>query len=185
MKNVIGMFVALMLALSMLGVGVAHWSDSIQIEGTVNMGSLTVGWADENCGENLEPCSKPVASISCWLEDNEKDEHTGKTISKTLVFVVENAYPEYVCWVEASIKNAGTIPVDLKGVVPENMPPENVMNLWYENADNPGQMIDCPTQIDPCENIRLKGWIHIKENAPECHTYKFKLTLQFDQWGCD
>jgi hypothetical protein len=199
MEKAIGMFASLIFVLSMIGVGVAHWSDNIQIEGTVIMGTLTVGWVDNECGENDEPCGKDIASISCRLEDPEEDHKTLKTVYKTLVIEVDNAYPEYVCWVEASIKNAGTTPVDLVGVIVTPGPGlrwddpdiENVdtgfpvINLWYENADNPGQEISCPTQIDPCDNIRLKGWLHIKENAEECHTYTFTVTLYFVQWGCE
>lgn len=179
MKKAMGMFVSLMIALSMTGVAVAHWSDEIYVEGTVEMGSVTVGWDSVEAWEDDEPCDKDVGSIDAWLEDEETDVHTEKTIYKTLVIVISNVYP---CWwghVEAVIKNAGTIPVDLVDIIIDgDMPPEDEVNIWVW-CDWP----DYP-QLDPCNVAIIYADIHVKQDAPECTTYEFTVTLVFNQWGC-
>jgi len=112
MKNALGMFVVLMVALAMTGVAVAHWSDTVQIEGTVYMGDFIVGWRNivDNRGENDE-----IASLKCTLEDPETSVHhtPAVTVYHTLKVEIDNAYPEYWarCWV--NLKNAGTIPATI------------------------------------------------------------------------
>ena len=181
MKKAMGMLVSLMVALSMTGVAVAHWSDEIYVEGTVEMGSVTVGWYSVEAWEEDEPCGKDVGSIDAWLEDMETDPHTGKTIYKTLVIVISNVYPCWMGHVEAAINNAGTIPVDLVDVIITDgeLPPEDEVNIW----------IDCVwpdyPQLEPCNTAIIRADIHVKQDAPECTTYKFSVTLVFDQWACE
>ena len=180
MKKAMGMLVSLMVALSITGVAVAHWSDEIYVEGTVEMGSVTVGWDSVECWEDDEPCGKDVGSIDCWLEDEETDVHTEKTIYKTLVIVISNVYPCWMGHVEAVIKNAGTIPVDLVDIIIDGeLPPEDEVNIWVD-CDWP----DYP-QLDPCNTAIIRADIHVKQDAPECTTYECTVTLVFNQWGCE
>ena len=185
MKNAVGMFVSLMIVLSITGVAVAHWSDSIQIEGTVHMGSLTIGWDNLTCGEENEPCTKDVGSITAELLDAETDAHTGKTIYKTLVFTIDNAYPCYTAWIEVDIKNAGTIPADWENWELVMISPDN-MDMFCEAFEI--SCSPCPTlplQIDPCNSIHLRCELHVKQTARECTTYSGKLKLNFEQWSCE
>lgn len=183
MEKAIGMFASLIFVLSMLGVAVAHWNDNVQIKGTIQTGSLTVGWDNLTFGENDERCGKEVASISARLEDNEIDCKTGKMVYKTLKFKIDNAYPCYRAWIEVDIKNAGSIPADWENIEVVWMCPDNIA-AWCEAFEvTCSPCYSLPIQIDPCHSLHIRCEIHIKQEAPECHTFCGKLRLNFVQWS--
>ena len=109
------------ITLSVIGFVHAHWSDAIQIEGTVDMGSLTLvfdhreilGYVDN---EGTLPIPKDIgwAEIYYDLTSYVEDVHTGKYGYDTLVFVVHDAYPQYeVHFTTVRVHNIGTIPIHL------------------------------------------------------------------------
>ncbi len=178
MKKAMGMFVSLMVALSMTGVAVAHWSDEIYFEGTVKTGSVTVGWASVVAWENGEPGGKDVGSIDCWLDGPEIDPRTTETVYKTLVIEISNVYPGWMGHIDAVIKNAGTIPVDLIDIIIEGeLPLENEVNIdnWCDWTDYP--------RLDPDSSATIRADILVKDDAPEGTTYTFSITRVFNQGG--
>ncbi len=118
----------LVVILSIVGVAYSHWMDSITIEATVNMGSLTLAFDYEEppaCLEYYRNATgqlvegeyegKDVGKCEAWYEDLVTDDHTGKKGYKTLVINITNAYPQYIVHVIFKIHNIGTIPIDLAG----------------------------------------------------------------------
>jgi len=113
--------------LSIVGVAYSHWMDSITIEATVNMGSLTLAFDYKEppaCLEYYEvdgklfpgECEgKDVGKCEAWYEDLVTDDQTGKSGYKTLVINITNAYPQYIVHVVFVVHNIGTIPIDLAG----------------------------------------------------------------------
>ncbi|GAI38346.1 unnamed protein product, partial [marine sediment metagenome] len=165
-------------ALSMTGVAVAHWSDEIYFEGTVKTGSVTVGWASVAAWENGELGGKDVGSIDAWLKDEETDPRTAETVYHTLVIEISNVYPGWMGHIDAVIKNAGSIPVDLVDVtIDGGLPPENEVDIcfvydWLESL-----------RLDPDSSATIRADILVKEDAPEGTTYTFSITRVFNQWG--
>jgi len=117
----------LVVMLSIVGVAYSHWMDSITIEATVNMGSLTLAFDSYEPPACLEyhevdgelfpgECEgKDVGKCEAWYEDSVTDDHTGKSGYKTLVINITNAYPQYIVHVVFVVHNIGTIPIDLAG----------------------------------------------------------------------
>ncbi len=117
----------LVLALSLTGAGFAHWSDTVQIEGTAEMGSLTLAFdyfEPPLCQEYYrdpvtdvlvpgEWLGKEVGSVECWFDDYIEDVHTLKDGYKTLNIFVTTAYPQYIVHTTFLLHNIGTIPLDI------------------------------------------------------------------------
>jgi len=139
-QKVLSMFLATLLMASVMGVAYASWKDSVQIEGTVDMGSLTFGftrivasWDSEPYGDFPE---KEVAEGVCALSVEETDVHTTKTVYKVLTFTITNAYPQYWAINKFTLDNAGTIPLCIHSVtliLPTGF-------VGHESPDYPGAM---------------------------------------------
>ena len=122
----------LVLALGAMGVGYAHWQQTLYIEGTVNTGSYCVGFLNAS---TTDPCVSlcPVCdpgdigpnpesgtvdpgydkNVGCAeaMVSVEKDCCTeNKTAYEQLDIVICNAYPSYTANVTFSLKNCGTVP---------------------------------------------------------------------------
>jgi len=155
-KKIMAAFVILMFALSIAGFVYAHWSDTVQIDGTAEMGSLTFGFTRivaEWDSEDYEgyPPEKCVADGECTLSIEETDPHTLKTVYKLLTFTITGAYPQYWAINKFTLDNAGNIPLCIEKVTlylppgfsavevledsmweiyDDRTPPQLVYNIW-------------------------------------------------------
>jgi hypothetical protein len=92
----------LIIALASLGIAQGLWSETLNINGTVQTGTVNVelsmsGWTEDN-----EPANKDTATCTGALSDN----------NNTLTITISNAYPNYICYVKnMDVHNVGTIPV--------------------------------------------------------------------------
>jgi len=150
----------------------------------------------------IYPEPKPVGEVTCWLDVPETSVHLDppKTVYKKMHIEIKNAYPEYVAWCDYSLDNGGTIPLDVVNycvivntgdgltygwvdvdgdgrgdyIEAKNAAGEAVINIWFEPF--------FWGQIDPCNHVDQRIYIHIKEPAEECHTYIFELMIKASQW---
>lgn len=130
MKKAIGMFVALILALGMTGVAFAHWSQTLNIVGTVETGELIVGIRDvctSDPGTTIDqmfdlstalpvPLTKHVGTAESVNVGEVKCTHEGVDFYHQVTFTVTNAYPQYYWEDTIEIANCGTIPVKLASI---------------------------------------------------------------------
>lgn len=125
-KKIAAIALLIAIALSMFGFAYAHWSDTVWIEGTIEMGSLTLAFdyvEPPLCAEyylddagQLQPGEyegKDVGSITCRFEDYVQDVHTLKEGYKTLIIEVDNAYPQYIVHTTFKLHNIGTVPINI------------------------------------------------------------------------
>ena len=139
MKKIGLLVLALVFALGALGVGYAHWSDEVYIDGIVETGEVLIGFvsqdtddpegADDPClmfpdecpdtCQQCEPGDKDVATTTCELFD-QKDHccgdpatHLGVPCYETLVVTLDNVYPQYCPTLFFDIANCGSIPVHI------------------------------------------------------------------------
>lgn len=199
----------LVIALSLTGAGFAHWSDSVQIEGTAEMGSLTLAfdyvepplcqefyWNPDHTqkmpGEYL---GKNVGNCSAWYTDEVDDVHTLKEGYKTLNIWVTNAYPQYIVHTTFKLHNIGTIPLDITeynitgekrdsttGVVVYNL-------LWYDpDGDWIGELwedVNANGVVDTGGPDLMVINLEITNALPyqidPCDTNKAEIDLEFKQ----
>ena len=130
-----GMFALLMIALSVVGFTYSTWSDTVQIEGTAKMCSLTLGFEqgtevcydnefdgvipteiEDHFGVTYPPVEKEVAECTVVGLVEEEDPHTGKKVWKKQTITVKNAYPSLWVFVVKNLKNAGKVPIHITSV---------------------------------------------------------------------
>ena len=129
MKKIGIMALALVLALGVLGVGYAMWTDTVTINGTVETGNLILGvadistddpagTADPQCGAGVNTEGKDVASFisingthKCW--------HVGPNVFSTyelfdsVTETFDHVYPYYGPTVTVMVANCGTVPLKI------------------------------------------------------------------------
>jgi predicted ribosomally synthesized peptide with SipW-like signal peptide len=126
MKKIGILALALIVALSAIGMGYAWWTQSLTINGTVNTGSLKVAFT----GVYPNPDGYGVATCDPGF--------TGDT----LTINIDNAYPGYYNILNYSIANHGTIPayVHLESIKYYQV----ISGVPTEITDDP----NCPIYID-------------------------------------
>jgi len=171
-SKAIGMFTILLMALSIVGFAYAHWSESIFINGTVDMGSLTIGFTTvRECTDKDDGALKDIGEVKCELSDPVTDPHSEKTVYKKLTVTITNGYPGY--WAECffTIDGAGTIPGTLVGVTCKAPPEINV------------ECRGVPLQVDPCSAHPASLYVDIKQDALECHDYVFECVIEYTEYN--
>ncbi len=199
----------LVIALSLTGAGFAHWSDSVQIEGTAEMGSLTLAfdyvepplcqefhWDPTHTskipGEYLD---KDVGDVDCWYADYVYDVHSEKEGYKTLNILVTNAYPQYIVHTTFKLHNIGTIPLDITqynitGEKRDSTTGDVVYNLlWYDpDGDWIGQLWEdvngdgvVDTGGPDLMVINLEITNALPYQIDPCNTNKAEIDLEFKQ----
>jgi predicted ribosomally synthesized peptide with SipW-like signal peptide len=112
----------LVIALAVLGVGYALWSETLTITGTVNTGEVDVGFSThpkEECvdvwgvGDCIPESEYPekVDAANCDLEWTTEDTSDGYD---HLSVTVTGMYPSWHCKVRFDVTNLGNVPVHVK-----------------------------------------------------------------------
>jgi len=151
---------------------------------------------------------KDVGKVSYEWGTLVTDPHTGKSGYKNVIVKIENAYPCYQVHMIPAIKNIGTIPVHFvkititaydvtdneelrfvwtkeyeKGEIWDNGPD----NEWGTEDDVVIINVDVANfvcdQLEPCSKTKGEIDFHFKQEAEECHTYTFKITIEAVQWN--
>jgi len=139
MKKIGLLVMALILALGGMGVGFAHWSQTLYIDGTVETGTFLVGFEAQSTDDppatngtpgviypdendytipedgTYDPGQDPaknVAACDCELLDK-KGMHGDETLYEKVKVTVLNAYPCYTNILTVTIGNGGTIPANV------------------------------------------------------------------------
>ena len=118
MKKIGLLCLALVLALGALGVGYASWNDTIFVTGTVNTGTVELGFSKIMCSEPFgEFEDKEVGEIDCELTGDIlcQVEYAGEPtdVYREAVFTLTNAYPCYRTAVVVDVASCGSIPVKI------------------------------------------------------------------------
>jgi hypothetical protein len=206
-KRIAVLPILLILALSLVGIAYAHWDDTVQIEGTVEMGSLTLAFdyvEPPLCQEYyLDPVTgalvpgewlgKEVGDVDCWYDDLIEDEHSLKLGYKTLYIEVFNAYPQYIVHTTFKLHNIGTVPIkiceyDITGEKRDSTGALVYYLLWYDPDGNYiGSLwedVDGDGNVDPAvdkEVINLEITNAVPYQIDQCETNKAQIDLEFKQ----
>ena len=206
-KKTLALPMVILIALSIVGLGVAHWTDLVTIEGTVKMSTLTVAFTEIETFEYkrinataLDPTEggKPwVCNTTSYLDEYVEDPHTEKWGYKKLYINITNAYPCYEVHQTFIIKALGELPADVYAfnvtdctgqlTWVQNMTALPEFRGWFKDADNKTIMtlrvVDAvlPYQLEPCEENKMEIDIHIEQDAEECHTYCFVFEILYTQ----
>jgi hypothetical protein len=125
------MFLVLVIALAVLGVGYALWAETLTIEGDVQTGEVDVAIVDASVDECVDvngvlTCPEPVEkedAANCWLETDGSGVE-GDDGTSLLRVVARGMYPSYHCKVSFKVESLGNVPVhvwlpEATGVIPD------------------------------------------------------------------
>lgn len=135
-------FMILIIALALLGVGYSLWSETLFIEGTVHTGEVDIEFSihdDYECvdvwgvGDCLpEPPEKEYAA-NCVVEYSGPDgDSNADDGPDQLSVTIDGMYPSWHCMVEFDVTNIGNVPVHVKLPVPTSDIPEWVATNFEE-----------------------------------------------------
>jgi hypothetical protein len=211
MKKIGLVCLALVLAMGALGVGYAHWSQTLYINGTVETGTFIVAWSELNVYEDDEYLEKDVGScdgsMDVW-KASKVDPLTGLTIDgyEKVVVSVSNAYPGYFVHIVLAVDNFGTIPAHVIEIVPTGRDETDGQDLTFEWLTGfeyekgrfydviDGQLQEIINleiknyvceQIDPCHSEKGEFDLHFKQPIEQGHTYSINIEMTAQQWNLD
>ena len=199
MKQIVGIFAVLMIALMVAGFAYAHWTKTITINGTVNTGSLDL-----------------AISFDGWTDD---DKHfcnvTGDIDGNTLTVTIDNAYPCITATIKFDLHNNGSVPAGLYmwtatydnnvitifnasnfqgSIINPRMTEDEVeqaLENYVECDLGLGTYVDVEIdfkgsnfwQIDPCQEPYVIITIHFLEDLPQDTSCSFTMTLEYWNWN--
>lgn len=196
-KKIGAMVLLIAITLSIFGFAYAHWSDMVTIEGTVDMGSLTLvfdeseelflTWADNEPGLP-EPKDVGWGEVNFDHASRVDDVHTGKWGYKIMVFVIHDAYPQYeIRFTNVPVHNIGTVPLHITGITvwdPTDelnwewtVPPPTTPSSGFFWKDFDGDEV-----YDPGEevmNVSIKNFVSVQLDP--CESIKGEVDIDFKQ----
>jgi hypothetical protein len=166
MKRLSVLAVLLMVALAVLGLGFARWTETLNIEGTVSTGNLDAQFVSLNCYDD-EPVAKDYSDIDCWVDESDP---------RKLWITIKNAYPSINYYCEFDLQNTGSIPFHVDSVV------VNTGSL-PEGATVDVRGIEKSEQVHPNEYKHGIVHVHLNNTAAENADYTFSITINVGQWN--
>lgn len=159
-------FGVLIVGLAVMGASYAQWTEELTISGTVATGELAAEFSAISCSDN--EVDMDVATCEVALE---VDGESGTT--KIAIITLDNAYPCYMCDVDLTISNTGTIPLHIASV--DIVKPDE---LDVELTGEPVCKI-----VDAGDTLTFDLHIHVNDQADENSAYSFSATVNIDQFN--
>lgn len=204
-KKLLALPVLTMIMLSIVGFAYAHWSDVININGTIKMSSLTLAFREVEPPVEYhwkdgvryigEPMGKEVAETTSTLEQPVTDPHTGKSGFEKMHIAVTNGYPCYEVHCTFVLHNIGSMPLHIVGRTIEDPTGEltftgsgTTLDPWVGVDVDGNEVLNVlivnlvSIQLEPCMDTKAEIDTHIKQDAQECHTYQYEVTIMYEQY---
>lgn len=173
MKKITLVVLVVVLALGILGVGYAKWSDTVTINGTVNTGTVKIGITDANTTDpvgTLDPIVVPyLENFPCpnWPFATTEKKDVASTVSvnnapmicryggsitrqgfESITETITNAYPFYAPTTNLVMHSCGTIPVKVEDfALTVISDPNNILgNMYFTWGYALGKELPTPSQ---------------------------------------
>ncbi len=167
------------LCMGALGVGFALWSDTLTIAGTINTAKVSLEFTEctstDPPGSDDPGYTKDVASCQCVLGDSDSDGD-----NDMLWVIIDNAYPCYRCDFDITVRNNGTMPVEITDVI-VNAPDPTAIELEGEGFWGSAGLVG--TELDPDETVRTSFWLHTLQQAAQGAVYDFSIQIEAAQYN--
>jgi hypothetical protein len=193
------LFLVLVMALAMLGIGYALWSTTLTDEGVVNTGSFSADWFDvftDDDGDAYKPGYDDGDTGDCGTgagscdpkEPGPNPARYTKGVGACAAWIVDTedhqilhwqldtTYPSYYCTVWGHIRNTGSIPMKLQSRSLERSHPAKFTTGFVSG-------VACGTQIDPGDLLPIGMWVHVEQEAEPESTYTGNSSYELVQWN--
>lgn len=150
----------MMMALAVLGVGYAWWTEQLTATGAIQTGSIDVRMENTTVEEG-----DPLSVATC--------SGTVSADGKTLTVTIDNAYPGYTCGLNFGLTNYGTVPAKITGLKRPNSTTEYNINAAGELSLREG--------LNPAISKSASIAIEILEGAAQSTNYRFDFSMEIAQ----
>ena len=127
----------LVLCLAVAGIGYAHWTKTLYVDGTVETGTFGVEWSQYDATDNED--LKDVGKASCYI------------IGNTVHLEILNAYPSYTATFNLDIHCTGSVPAHINSVDVVGGPFLDVQVIGIQEC----------MQLHYCDEIPVTVIIHV------------------------
>jgi hypothetical protein len=166
------LFILLVVAVAMLGVGYGLWSKSLDISGTVGTGNVDAEFVDASTSENDH--GKEVAECTATVDPNQDGSND------ELGIVLENGYPSYECWVNFAVKSTGTVPIHIYQPEFTSLPDDTEVTVELLTDEC---YVDDTQLHENDESPTCRLYIHVEQGAAQNATYTFAATVEARQFN--
>jgi hypothetical protein len=163
------LFIVLVLALAMVGVGYGLWADKLYIDGTVATGTVDVMFSDDPWARE-EDHGKEVGNCEAQVGDMNSE-------NDLLTIEVTNTYPSYECWVEFEVLSVGSIPVHIYQPDLGPLPPANEVTVSLDTC------YPDDYQLHQGGSANCTIYIHVEQAAQQDSRYSFAATIEARQFN--
>ena len=195
MKKVGLLGLVLVLCLAVVGVGYAHWTKNLHIDGTVHTGTfdaeLSQGTPYDNEPTDRDPITneliKDVGIPSCELLPLESEK------PDTVKLTIEKAYPGYIATFPLDVHCTGSVPLHINDIsLVEGWSPFLKVTITdTEGAEIPwGRQVN-PVQLHYCDSYDFNVVIEVLQEVedqgtcPEDEYLTCSISITVDQWNYD
>ena len=165
------LFMVLVVALAMVGLGSALWFELLTIDGAVATGNVDVELSLEAVEENDH--GKEVGECTA----NFFTEATGAVDTGHIVVDILNGYPSYECWVTIDVHNLGSVPVHIYRPIWVLTPPPEAVTF---------DVVECygdDTQLHDDEMAFCTLYFHVEQEAAQGAVYAFQGSIEARQFN--
>ena len=186
----------IILALAVMGVGIAKWSDSVTVEGTVETGTVKIGIHDAGVGDTGADPNYPPGD-NCEQKDvaSHISEDSGVLVcekpieGEPVVFVdkvtetITNAYPWYESSATLWMSNCGSIPVKIESIEtvaysdPDGLAPYIVFDSITVREYSAAAGWSSPSQLQG--NLDAIAEFLLCRQIEPCHTLEAVFSFHF------
>lgn len=179
MKKIGLICMALVLALGVMGAGLAFWNETLTISGTVATGELDIEFTECTCSDTDTDMANG-GEVVCDLTDDGDTEPTGSLadMSKATI-TISNAYPSYTATCLLTVHNNGTIPAKVKLVEVSCDTQLTVSYSLDSSSYTPGTWVDLAVSESKVFDIV----VHVNDTAEELSTYTFSAQVIGNQFN--
>ncbi len=149
---------ALVLALGTMGVGLAWWSDTLFIEGSIETGTLSAEFAGNEC------TADDAIEVQCVTD------------GKTATITIGNMYPSGTATCSLTLANTGSIPAKIGSIVVD--PDPAALDIDVEGIDEGTTIIPIEGSVDV--TVSVHG---VPGELVESASYAFTVTIGVIQFN--
>ncbi|MCE4605799.1 MAG: hypothetical protein F7B59_00500 [Desulfurococcales archaeon] len=180
MGAIVPLLLLAVLAVGMFGGAMALWWERLNVDVTVNTGTLDAQLSVEGSGDNeiqfaqeageMNASVKDVSNITCTLAED------GNSID----IIVQNAYPGITYYCNINLENTGTIPFKVYGT------PEltgNITSVMTSDSGLANGTIYDGLQMHPGDVVYDTLLITLTNDAMENSVYTGHMNITVEQWN--
>ncbi len=180
MGAIVPLLLLAVLAVGMFGGAMALWWERLNVDVTVNTGTLDAQLSVEDFGDNEIPLAQAAGETNASVKDVSNITCTLSTDGNSIDIVVENAYPSITYYCNINLENTGTIPFKVYRTPTIE---GNITSVMTSDSGLVNGTIYDGLQMHPGDVVYDTLVIHLTNSAMENTVYTGHMNITVEQWN--